>query len=224
MNHKHTAHAKEDNKLAAASAKNGRAGTTNTSSPSEGTVGVDTVDPRSCIQGSGQKRREGNLHLEDVTRISHQILCEAAFMPVVLPQLSPKNKENNSDSSESEQARAGSFECPLDLVICTDTSKSGGALPLPQEKILESVCSSCAALERKLDNMYDDMEYMRGLALKNNDNSSSTAGCPHCSSKSSRAALTTVVRNEFQHLVDHHAQQIQALYSERVSFWELFFG
>jgi hypothetical protein len=160
---------------------------------------------------------------------SHQILSEAAFM-------TPEDTSEPTPSqlrSDDVYPIVSSRSSPEGLIVTTIAAK-----PRPTVQDLSSTnhlnrlaaiftgerepCQSCISLEKKLDEVYDDLEYMRSVALQQQQEQASSAALQHhtvneCSVCGSHKPYAADAAHELRELVQRHKQVVEALVSERVS-------
>lgn len=158
-------------------------------------------------------------------QVSHQILSEAAFMIA-------------SADPELLSAELNPFPCgkpirmsPEGLIVTTgvekpqphfNKAKTGNLNRLTSIFARErEPCQSCISLEQKLSAAYDDLEYMRGVAVHQascgaQQHHAIEDACDGKCIQSSRTQPSATATNEFGELVKRHKQVVEALISERV--------
>lgn len=166
--------------------------------------------------------------------LSHQILSEAAFMTEVADPVTLLIDEVHSKVAPRNRTS------PEGLIVTAIVEKPR---PPPQHHNSSSnnhhlnhrlaavfpgdreSCKSCIALEKKLDEVFDDLEYMRSVALQQEQASThrkvANNECFQCGSNlrsgSFQPCGNTAATNELQELAQRHKQVVEALLSERVS-------
>lgn len=178
--------------------------------------------------------------------LTHQILSEAAFM--AQPQKVPSDPMLQSYRTQDITSNTASISAlptgrhnrntPEGLIVTTTTLKARPKLELkePQNQNhhlnrLASIfagerqpCQSCISLEKKIDAVHDDLEYMRSVALQqqknsrthhhSNDTDCACATClPTVTTKPSATSAT-----ELQELVKRNKHVVDSLMSERARY------
>jgi hypothetical protein len=159
--------------------------------------------------------------------LSRQILNEAAFMTEV-------NDIHPPELMPGEYLTAVPRSSPEGLIVTTFSEKPRPQYIEPKSSHLNRLaaifagerepCQSCISLMKKLDEAFDDIEYMRIVALQQQQHHVNGAVDHHANDCACGNFLhfvsvkpSVTAANELQELVQRHKQVVEVLMSERVS-------
>lgn len=179
----------------------GAFGLRNSSASSRTPANDTTSHSNHAIQEEAQR--------EEAEAISRQVLREAAFMAEEEQEearVDDSNHKNVSPESSPPESECAHCESPEGLIVHTTAANEEDPLLQRYRLMPETTsCQRCSDMERTLEAMRDDVEYMRLLAMKQHADGCT---CAKCHPRHHRAYPLD--------LAETHKRQVQALLKEKV--------